>query len=182
MPLNWTVLWICLLWMMQSFSCRELHAFVQSDTAFKGPNHKHLEGGVSFGIGAFNLVCVSGILHLYSLWLNSRLSTVLLFFTVTQTLSLFPARLLKLLEFAGFSGDKVFFYFRLHSYVLIVGKPCQCACSCVYFLLIVFGICVCVCVGIWHLSAVHRVPPLILCAPCCARSSCSVSTPSSPLF
>ncbi|XP_016351169.1 tetratricopeptide repeat protein 39A-like isoform X1 [Sinocyclocheilus anshuiensis] len=58
---------------------KELNAFVQSDTAFKGPNHKHLEGGVSFGIGAFNL-----------------------------TLSLFPARLLKLLEFAGFSGDKEF--------------------------------------------------------------------------
>uniref|UniRef100_A0A671S0C6 Tetratricopeptide repeat protein 39A n=1 Tax=Sinocyclocheilus anshuiensis TaxID=1608454 RepID=A0A671S0C6_9TELE len=58
---------------------KELHAFVQSDTTFRGPNHKHLEGGVSFGIGAFNL-----------------------------TLSLFPARILKLLEFAGFSGDKEF--------------------------------------------------------------------------
>uniref|UniRef100_A0A8C1UUT8 Tetratricopeptide repeat protein 39A n=1 Tax=Cyprinus carpio TaxID=7962 RepID=A0A8C1UUT8_CYPCA len=34
---------------------KELHAFVQSDTTFRGPNHKHLEGGVSFGIGAFNL-------------------------------------------------------------------------------------------------------------------------------
>uniref|UniRef100_A0A672S4V5 Tetratricopeptide repeat protein 39A n=1 Tax=Sinocyclocheilus grahami TaxID=75366 RepID=A0A672S4V5_SINGR len=58
---------------------KELHTFIQSDTTFRGPNHKHLEGGVSFGIGAFNL-----------------------------TLSLFPARILKLLEFAGFSGDKEF--------------------------------------------------------------------------
>uniref|UniRef100_A0A671Y4H7 Zgc:158403 n=1 Tax=Sparus aurata TaxID=8175 RepID=A0A671Y4H7_SPAAU len=39
--------------------------------------HIHLEGGISFGIGAFNL-----------------------------TLSLFPPRILKVLEFAGFSGDK----------------------------------------------------------------------------
>ncbi|XP_067278596.1 tetratricopeptide repeat protein 39A isoform X2 [Pseudorasbora parva] len=58
---------------------KELHTYIQSDTSFKGLNHKHLEGGVSFGIGAFNL-----------------------------TLSLFPARILKLLEFAGFSGDKEF--------------------------------------------------------------------------
>uniref|UniRef100_A0A672QL18 Tetratricopeptide repeat protein 39A-like n=1 Tax=Sinocyclocheilus grahami TaxID=75366 RepID=A0A672QL18_SINGR len=65
---------------------KELNAFVQSDTAFKGPNHKHLEGGVSFGIGAFNL-----------------------------TLSLFPARLLKLLEFAGFSGDKEFGISQLYT-------------------------------------------------------------------
>uniref|UniRef100_A0A8C1TDX6 Zgc:158403 n=1 Tax=Cyprinus carpio TaxID=7962 RepID=A0A8C1TDX6_CYPCA len=65
---------------------KELYAFVQSDPAFKGPNHKHLEGGVSFGIGAFNL-----------------------------TLSLFPARLLKLLEFAGFSGDKEFGISQLYT-------------------------------------------------------------------
>ncbi|XP_030649944.1 tetratricopeptide repeat protein 39A [Chanos chanos] len=56
---------------------KELHTVIQSYAALKGPNHKHLEGGVSFGIGAFNL-----------------------------TLSLFPARILKVLEFAGYSGDK----------------------------------------------------------------------------
>ncbi|KAI4881320.1 hypothetical protein NFI96_029929 [Prochilodus magdalenae] len=56
---------------------KELHSFIRSHSSFKGPNHKHLEGGVAFGIGAFNL-----------------------------TLSLFPARILKVLEFAGFSGDK----------------------------------------------------------------------------
>ncbi len=178
MPLNWTVLWICLLWMMQSFSCRELHAFVQSDTAFKGPNHKHLEGGVSFGIGAFNLVCASGILHLYSLWLNSRLSTVLLFFTVTQTLSLFPARLLKLLEFAGFSGDKVFF---TSDYTLMISLLPVCLFVCLFFVNSLWYMCLCVCRNLASLSCT-RVPPLILCAPCCARSSCSVSTPSSPLF
>ncbi|TRY56052.1 hypothetical protein DNTS_017902 [Danionella cerebrum] len=65
---------------------KELHAFVQSETTFKGRNHKHLEGGVSFGIGAFNL-----------------------------TLSLFPARILKLLEFAGFSGDKEFGISQLYT-------------------------------------------------------------------
>ncbi|KAG5853873.1 hypothetical protein ANANG_G00031450 [Anguilla anguilla] len=56
---------------------KELNAFIHSANFCKGPNHLHLEGGVSLGIGAFNL-----------------------------TLSMFPARILKLLEFAGFSGDK----------------------------------------------------------------------------
>ncbi|XP_077591225.1 tetratricopeptide repeat protein 39A [Stigmatopora nigra] len=56
---------------------KDLHSYVNSQNCFKGPNHTHLEGGISFGIGAFNL-----------------------------TLSLFPPRILKVLEFAGFSGDK----------------------------------------------------------------------------
>ncbi|XP_041633807.1 tetratricopeptide repeat protein 39A isoform X2 [Cheilinus undulatus] len=56
---------------------KELHSFIKSQSFLKGPSHLHLEGGISFGIGAFNL-----------------------------TLSLFPPRILKLLEFAGFSGDK----------------------------------------------------------------------------
>ncbi|XP_020793378.1 tetratricopeptide repeat protein 39A isoform X1 [Boleophthalmus pectinirostris] len=58
---------------------KELHSFIKSHNCQKGASHLHLEGGVSFGIGAFNL-----------------------------TLSLFPPRILKLLEFAGFSGDKEF--------------------------------------------------------------------------
>ncbi|XP_022052132.1 tetratricopeptide repeat protein 39A [Acanthochromis polyacanthus] len=56
---------------------KELHSFIKSRHCVKGPNHIHLEGGISFGMGAFNL-----------------------------TLSLFPPRILKVLEFAGFSGDK----------------------------------------------------------------------------
>uniref|UniRef100_H3C5M1 Zgc:158403 n=1 Tax=Tetraodon nigroviridis TaxID=99883 RepID=H3C5M1_TETNG len=56
---------------------KELHALVKSQHCLKGPSHEHLQGGISFGIGAFNL-----------------------------TLSLFPPRILKVLEFAGFSGDK----------------------------------------------------------------------------
>ncbi|XP_075758490.1 tetratricopeptide repeat protein 39A-like isoform X2 [Pelodiscus sinensis] len=56
---------------------RELSSFVQSSHCRAGAAHVHLEGGVALGIGAFNL-----------------------------TLSLFPPRILKLLEFAGFSGDK----------------------------------------------------------------------------
>uniref|UniRef100_A0A3Q1F0S6 Zgc:158403 n=1 Tax=Acanthochromis polyacanthus TaxID=80966 RepID=A0A3Q1F0S6_9TELE len=55
----------------------KLHSFIKSRHCVKGPNHIHLEGGISFGMGAFNL-----------------------------TLSLFPPRILKVLEFAGFSGDK----------------------------------------------------------------------------
>ncbi|XP_044037665.1 tetratricopeptide repeat protein 39A isoform X2 [Siniperca chuatsi] len=56
---------------------KELHSFIKSHNCLKGSSHLHLEGGISFGIGAFNL-----------------------------TLSLFPPRILKVLEFAGFSGDK----------------------------------------------------------------------------
>ncbi|XP_037332738.2 tetratricopeptide repeat protein 39A isoform X1 [Pungitius pungitius] len=56
---------------------KELHSLINSPGSPKGASHVHLEGGISFGIGAFNL-----------------------------TLSLFPPRILKVLEFAGFSGDK----------------------------------------------------------------------------
>ncbi|CAN9505118.1 unnamed protein product [Ophioblennius macclurei] len=56
---------------------KEVHSFIKSYNCVKGRSHVHLEGGISFGVGAFNL-----------------------------TLSLFPPRILKLLEFAGFSGDK----------------------------------------------------------------------------
>uniref|UniRef100_A0A7N6BXJ5 Tetratricopeptide repeat domain 39A n=1 Tax=Anabas testudineus TaxID=64144 RepID=A0A7N6BXJ5_ANATE len=64
---------------------KELHAFIKSHSFLKGPSHVHLEGGISFGIGAFNL-----------------------------TLSLFPPRILKVLEFAGFSGDKEYGLSLLH--------------------------------------------------------------------
>uniref|UniRef100_A0A8D3CMZ0 Zgc:158403 n=1 Tax=Scophthalmus maximus TaxID=52904 RepID=A0A8D3CMZ0_SCOMX len=70
---------------------KELHSFVKSHNCHKGPSHVHLVGGISFGIGAFNL-----------------------------TLSLFPPRILRVLEFAGFSGDKVCFLFFLpiaHSFI-----------------------------------------------------------------
>uniref|UniRef100_H2MPV7 Zgc:158403 n=1 Tax=Oryzias latipes TaxID=8090 RepID=H2MPV7_ORYLA len=56
---------------------KDLHSFIKSHSCLKGPCHVHLEGGISFGVGAFNL-----------------------------TLSLFPPRILRVLEFAGFSGDK----------------------------------------------------------------------------
>lgn len=37
-------------------SHRELHALVKSQHCLKGASHEHLQGGISFGIGAFNLV------------------------------------------------------------------------------------------------------------------------------
>uniref|UniRef100_A0A7N8X2E1 Zgc:158403 n=1 Tax=Mastacembelus armatus TaxID=205130 RepID=A0A7N8X2E1_9TELE len=64
---------------------KDLHAFIKSHSCIKGPSHVHLEGGISFGMGAFNL-----------------------------TLSLFPPRILKVLEFAGFSGDKEYGLSLLH--------------------------------------------------------------------
>ncbi|MBN3305798.1 TT39A protein, partial [Amia calva] len=64
---------------------KELHGFTQAHGFHRGPSHTHLEGAVSLGIGAFNL-----------------------------TLSLVPPRILRLLEFAGFSGDKDYGLSQLH--------------------------------------------------------------------
>ncbi|KAG9473110.1 hypothetical protein GDO78_014728 [Eleutherodactylus coqui] len=64
---------------------RDLNNLMQSNDFQKGESHVHLQGGVSLGIGAFNL-----------------------------TLSLFPPRILKILEFAGFSGDKEYGLSQLH--------------------------------------------------------------------
>ncbi|XP_058159589.1 tetratricopeptide repeat protein 39A isoform X3 [Dasypus novemcinctus] len=56
---------------------KELDSLVQSSQYSKGENHRHFEGGVKLGVGAFNL-----------------------------TLSMLPTRILRLLEFVGFSGNK----------------------------------------------------------------------------
>ncbi|KPP69247.1 hypothetical protein Z043_112009, partial [Scleropages formosus] len=57
---------------------KELHAVLLSSTCVHGDSHGHFEGGVKLGVGAFNLM-----------------------------LSMLPSRILKLLEFVGFSGNKV---------------------------------------------------------------------------
>ncbi|CAO2588463.1 Tetratricopeptide repeat protein 39A [Lemmus lemmus] len=56
---------------------KELDSLVQSSQYYKGESHSHFEGGVKLGVGAFNL-----------------------------TLSMLPTRILRLLEFVGFSGNK----------------------------------------------------------------------------
>ncbi|XP_039770651.1 tetratricopeptide repeat protein 39A isoform X5 [Ornithorhynchus anatinus] len=56
---------------------KELDTLVRSSGYARGENHHHFEGGVKLGVGAFNL-----------------------------TLSLLPTRILRLLEFVGFSGNK----------------------------------------------------------------------------
>ncbi|XP_008065167.1 tetratricopeptide repeat protein 39A isoform X1 [Carlito syrichta] len=56
---------------------KELDSLVQSSQYCKGESHGHFEGGVKLGVGAFNL-----------------------------TLSMLPTRILRLLEFVGFSGNK----------------------------------------------------------------------------
>uniref|UniRef100_A0A8C9TCP4 Epidermal growth factor receptor pathway substrate 15 n=1 Tax=Scleropages formosus TaxID=113540 RepID=A0A8C9TCP4_SCLFO len=58
---------------------KELHAVLLSSTCVHGDSHGHFEGGVKLGVGAFNLM-----------------------------LSMLPSRILKLLEFVGFSGNKEF--------------------------------------------------------------------------
>ncbi|XP_061096076.1 tetratricopeptide repeat protein 39A isoform X1 [Conger conger] len=58
---------------------KELHTVLQSASYVHGDNHGHFEGGVNLGVGAFNLM-----------------------------LSMLPTRILRLLEFVGFSGNKDF--------------------------------------------------------------------------
>uniref|UniRef100_A0A8C9RXF3 Tetratricopeptide repeat domain 39A n=1 Tax=Scleropages formosus TaxID=113540 RepID=A0A8C9RXF3_SCLFO len=58
---------------------RELHAVLQSAGYAQGENHRHFEAGVKLGVGSFNLM-----------------------------LSMLPTRILRLLEFVGFSGNKEF--------------------------------------------------------------------------
>ncbi|XP_015212258.1 tetratricopeptide repeat protein 39A isoform X1 [Lepisosteus oculatus] len=56
---------------------KELHTILQSSNYTQGENHSHFEAGAKLGVGAFNL-----------------------------TLSMLPTRILRLLEFVGFSGNK----------------------------------------------------------------------------
>ncbi|XP_075143775.1 tetratricopeptide repeat protein 39A isoform X2 [Leptodactylus fuscus] len=56
---------------------KELDTLQKCANYIKGENHCHFEGGVKLGVGAFNL-----------------------------TLSMLPTRILRLLEFVGFSGNK----------------------------------------------------------------------------
>ncbi|KAG2463493.1 tetratricopeptide repeat protein 39A [Polypterus senegalus] len=56
---------------------KDLHGIVQSSQCPRSEGHSHVEGGVKLGVGAFNL-----------------------------TLSMLPTRILRLLEFVGFSGNK----------------------------------------------------------------------------
>uniref|UniRef100_A0A4W6E804 Zgc:158403 n=1 Tax=Lates calcarifer TaxID=8187 RepID=A0A4W6E804_LATCA len=46
---------------------KDLHTFIKSHNCLKGSSHVHLEGGISFGIGAFNLVCHKSILKHFRL-------------------------------------------------------------------------------------------------------------------
>lgn len=65
---------------------------------------------MSFGMGAFNLVRHKRIFKLRKSTvrcLNLFVPDSLRGLLYSQTLSLFPPRILKVLEFAGFSGDKV---------------------------------------------------------------------------
>ncbi|XP_042700930.1 tetratricopeptide repeat protein 39A isoform X10 [Chrysemys picta bellii] len=69
---------------------RELDSLIQSPNYVKGKNYLHFEGGVKLGVGAFNL-----------------------------TLSMFPTRILRLLEFVGFSGSKEYGLLQLQEGALM---------------------------------------------------------------
>ncbi|XP_050817637.1 tetratricopeptide repeat protein 39A isoform X4 [Gopherus flavomarginatus] len=69
---------------------RELDSLIQSPNYVKGKNYLHFEGGVKLGVGAFNL-----------------------------TLSMFPTRILRLLEFVGISGSKEYGLLQLQEGALM---------------------------------------------------------------
>lgn len=80
--------------------------------------HKvHFESGVRMGIGAFNLVRIYFISTTTILiTIISSYIFILKSYTLFQMISLLPARIIKLLEFIGFSGDKVIKIMSLLSY------------------------------------------------------------------
>eukprot|EP00064_Thunnus_orientalis_P011874 superscaffoldBa00001761_g11906 len=51
---------------------KELHSFIKSHHCLKGPSHIHLEGGISFGVGAFNLEYGLSLLHDGATGMNLR--------------------------------------------------------------------------------------------------------------
>lgn len=74
----------------------------------------HFESGVRMGIGTFNLVRIQ--LRLQLSYITIIIYIYILFYRkyfyffnyiLFQMISLLPARIIKLLEFIGFSGDKV---------------------------------------------------------------------------
>lgn len=58
------------MYLRQDFAslCRELDNLVQSSQYCKGENHRHFEGGVKLGVGAFNLVSGSAPPPVRSVW------------------------------------------------------------------------------------------------------------------
>ncbi|XP_037356375.1 tetratricopeptide repeat protein 39A isoform X3 [Talpa occidentalis] len=91
---------------------KELDSLVQSSLYCKGESHRHFEGGVKLGVGAFNLGDPAGhgenrirtqsaavTLQCLSIWGVGFPGHHL-------TLSMLPTRILRLLEFVGFSGNK----------------------------------------------------------------------------
>lgn len=110
-------------WRSCFLSSRELHSLIKSHNCLKGPSHVHLEGGISFGIGAFNLVGHKIISKHHLLTACRVCNHVFVPYSLSgrlylQTLSLFPPRILKVLEFAGFSGDKVWYvHFLPHAFI-----------------------------------------------------------------
>lgn len=163
---------------------RELHTLVKSRHCLKGPNHEHLQGGISFGIGAFNLVGANSfsLMSLPPLVCTPRRALhSLSAFVYLQTLSLFPPRILKVLEFAGFSGDKVFFSAtqgRQHG--LIAGKLTEA----VWMFMDAHELSWPTCPGfrsmVW--PSYMKVRRRKTCAPCCVLCCSSATTPFLPSY
>lgn len=89
---------------------RELHTVLKSSDYVHGQSHGHFEGGVKLGVGAFNLVSVVvGKLQTHGIkkGVNVCLTITVWVFFNEQMLSLLPTRTLRMLEFVGFSGNKV---------------------------------------------------------------------------
>lgn len=79
----------------------------------------HFSGGINMGIGSFNLVRTMQFKQkYYKKTLNTNNPVLLIpHFFSPQMLSLLPSRVLRLMEFLGFSGDRVG---RLNLWLIII--------------------------------------------------------------
>lgn len=76
---------------------------VTQDPAGQPESFKQFEGGVKLGVGSFNLVGSSRL----PVQASASCSWFDGVFCLFQMLSLLPQRILRLLEFIGFSGNRV---------------------------------------------------------------------------
>ena len=115
------------------FNSRECWYMLESQKLEQTEERKHFESGVRMGVGTFNLVSTEYLIsfvqfYFTSTWMSYKMTIIILnkciiiikilnfslIFLCSQMISQLPAKILKLLEFVGFSGNKVSVYLLLY--------------------------------------------------------------------